>query len=316
MKKTNIKLMIAASLFLGMFQAQTVNAQWSLTGNAGTVPGTNFLGTTDTKALYFKTKNATRMVINSSGRVGIATSTPQNRLDVKGNLSIGSAYAGTFAAPIDGAIIQGAVAIGSNTPFTGIAKFHVKDDGGNFFNVYNNFGIGNGMRLVGEFSSVGGAGAIVRYSGVGSSLVDIGQGAGGGFVVNGNFSNLMTINQNGNAGIGASPSATYKLAVGGKIICEELKVQLQPFPDYVFEAGYPLKSISEVDEHIQLHGHLPGMPSAEEVESAGMSVGEMTGKVVEKVEENTLYIIQLYKENQQLKATLEAMQKQIDDLKK
>lgn len=315
MKKSNIKLMISAGLLLGMLQPLTVNAQWSLTGNAGTTPGTNFLGTTDTKSLYFKTKNVTRMVINSSGRVGIATATPQNRLDVKGNLAIGSAYAGTFAAPADGAIIQGAVAIGDNVPFLGLAKFHVKDDGGSFFNVYNNFSITAGSRLVAEFSSAGGAGAVVRYTGAAASFLDIGQNGSGDFIVSSN-TNLLTIKRTGNAGIGVSPSATYKLAVGGKIICEELKVQLQPFPDYVFEAGYPLKSISEVEEHIQLHGHLPGMPSAEEVESAGLSVGEMTGKVVEKVEENTLYIIQLYKENQQLKAALEAMQKQIDDLKK
>ncbi len=316
MKRSNITYFIAGCFLLLVAGTQTANAQWSLTGNAGTTPGNNFLGTTDTKALYFKTKNATRMVINSSGKVGIATSTPQSRLDVKGNLSVGSAYAGAVAAPVDGAIIQGPVAIGANSNFFGLAKLHVIDAGGSYFNVYNNFAGGGGSRLLGEWHSSGGFGAVVRYSGGGADFIDIGQGGSGEFIVNSGPSRLMTINTNGNAGFGVNPSSTYKLAVGGKIICEELKVQLQPFPDYVFEENYKLNTIPEVEAHINTYGYLPGMPSAQEVESGGLNVGQMTGKVVEKVEENTLYIIQLYKENQELKAALKSLQEQVDNLKK
>ncbi len=107
----------------------------------------------------------------------------------------------------------------------------------------------------------------------------------------------------------ATTAAGYMLTVAGKVICTELKVQLQPFPDYVFSKDYDLKSIEEVEQHINTYNRLPGMPSACEVEEGGMSVGEMTGKVVEKVEENTLYIIQLKKEIDALKAELNALKK-------
>ena len=117
-------------------------------------------------------------------------------------------------------------------------------------------------------------------------------------------------NNNNNVAIGTNTtSAGYKLTVGGKIICTELKVQLQPFPDYVFDKNYKLRSINEVDNYIQANKHLPNMPTANEVEKNGMSVGEIQGKLVEKVEELTLYIIQQQKQ-------IEELQKQIIALKK
>lgn len=123
-----------------------------------------------------------------------------------------------------------------------------------------------------------------------------------------NSSNIF--NNGGDISIGsATPSAGYKLTVGGKVICTELKVQLQPFPDYVFEKSYNLRSLKEVEKHIKTYKRLPGMPSACEVESEGMSVGAMQGKVVEKVEELTLYIIQQQKEIDELKRLLTELKK-------
>ena len=98
----------------------------------------------------------------------------------------------------------------------------------------------------------------------------------------------------GNVMIGASAPATgYLLTVDGKVICEELKVQLsQDWPDYVFEEGYAMPSISELKAFVKTHKHLPGIPDAEEMK-AGISVGDMQTKLMQKVEELSLYIIQL-----------------------
>jgi hypothetical protein len=73
------------------------------------------------------------------------------------------------------------------------------------------------------------------------------------------------------------------------------------FPDYVFTDSYDLKSLNEVDNFIQLNGHLPGMPTAKEVSENGMNLKDIQLKLVEKVEELTLHMIQLQKENQKLK---------------
>jgi hypothetical protein len=94
----------------------------------------------------------------------------------------------------------------------------------------------------------------------------------------------------------------YKLAVSGKVICEELKVKLSGnWPDYVFDAKYKLPSLSEVEKYIKENKHLPNIPAASEVETNGMEVGDMQKKMMEKIEELTLYVIELKKELDTLK---------------
>ena len=80
------------------------------------------------------------------------------------------------------------------------------------------------------------------------------------------------------------------------------KVTLTGWPDYVFDKSYNLMPLFETEQYIQANGHLPNVPSAAEVEADGMSVGEMNKVLLQKVEELTLYVIEL--------------QKQIDELKK
>ena len=104
----------------------------------------------------------------------------------------------------------------------------------------------------------------------------------------------------------------YVFAVDGKMICEELKVQLEgDWPDYVFASDYQLPSLDEVERSIQIHGHLPGIPSAATIEEAGgVEVGEMQRLMMEKIEELTLYMIDLKKENEALKARVEHLEAQ------
>ena len=95
--------------------------------------------------------------------------------------------------------------------------------------------------------------------------------------------------------IGTNVGATgYKLCVDGKIISEELFVQMSAdWPDYVFQEGYDLPDIGELKNYISEEGHLPGVPSAAEVNlKNGIEVGEMNRVLLEKIEELTLYIIQ------------------------
>ncbi|WP_108246744.1 tail fiber protein [Muricauda brasiliensis] len=104
----------------------------------------------------------------------------------------------------------------------------------------------------------------------------------------------------GNVGIGtANPDA--KLAVKGDIHAQEVKVDLSvPGPDYVFKEGYALKSLEEVENYIKLNGHLPNIPSAKDMEENGVQLGEMNMRLLEKIEELTLYILQLEKKTNRL----------------
>ncbi|WP_418498521.1 hypothetical protein [Flagellimonas sp.] len=103
---------------------------------------------------------------------------------------------------------------------------------------------------------------------------------------------MMTMMANGNLGIGTSDPGDYKLAVKGKIRAEEIKVETG-WADYVFEEGYDLPSLEEVEKHIKEKGHLINIPSAKEVEENGIELGEMNKLLLEKIEELTLYLIQL-----------------------
>ena len=94
----------------------------------------------------------------------------------------------------------------------------------------------------------------------------------------------------------------YKLAVNGSVKCREVVVENLDWPDYVFEKTYPLASIEEVEKFIQKNGHLPKIPSAETVKQNGQHLGETQKLMMEKIEELTLYIIQLKKEIDILKS--------------
>ncbi|NEU69526.1 TMF family protein [Spirosoma agri] len=110
--------------------------------------------------------------------------------------------------------------------------------------------------------------------------------------------------------VGKTPSG-YKLFVEEGILTEKVKVAVKntsEWSDKVFDTGYPLKSLDEVGKYIQANKHLPGVPSAVEVVEKGIDVAKMDAKLLEKIEELTLYSILLEK-------TAKQQQAQIDELK-
>jgi hypothetical protein len=102
----------------------------------------------------------------------------------------------------------------------------------------------------------------------------------------------------------------YSLSVAGKIISEEVKVQLKgSWPDYVFGDEYKLMPIEDLEKSIRQNKHLPNIPSAASVDAAnGIELGDMNRRLLEKVEELTLYIIQLKKENKSLEKRLDTIE--------
>lgn len=95
----------------------------------------------------------------------------------------------------------------------------------------------------------------------------------------------------------------YRLSVKGAIRADRVKVYTT-WADFVFEKSYKLPTLKEVENHIKENGHLKDIPSAKEVESKGIELGEMNKLLLQKVEELTLYIIEMNKEIQQLKTQI------------
>lgn len=115
---------------------------------------------------------------------------------------------------------------------------------------------------------------------------------------------IIKCDGNGNVGIGTVNTFGYKLAVNGTIGAKEIKVELSsPWPDYVFSQSYKLIPINELDSFLRLNKHLPEMPSEKDVIENGISLGEINTRLLQKVEELTLYIIDLQKQIDELKKT-------------
>ncbi|AFD07516.1 hypothetical protein [Solitalea canadensis] len=133
----------------------------------------------------------------------------------------------------------------------------------------------------------------------------------------------MVATKDGNIGIGTNDPKGYKLAVVGKIRATEIKVEATPWPDYVFMPNYNLPSLQETEQHIKEKGHLPGIPSAEEVKNNGVDLGEMNAKLLQKIEELTLHLIEQNKQLQtktdeiiELREHYKKIESQLTELKK
>ena len=120
--------------------------------------------------------------------------------------------------------------------------------------------------------------------------------------------NALTANSatiTGNATITGTLTANLLSApnanINGKIKAKEVEVTLSDWPDFVFETDYKLMPLNEVEQYIAENQHLPNVPSAAEVEANGVNLGEMNNILIQKIEELTLYILDLQNQINELK---------------
>ena len=129
-----------------------------------------------------------------------------------------------------------------------------------------------------------------------------------------NVSNVWSISgdnvdfSSGSVGIGTQnfsmgdTNELYKLAVNGKIHARDIHVDNNNWADYVFYDDYKLPTLDDVEKHIKENGHLIDIPSAEAVKKNGIDLGKMDAKLLQKIEELTLYTIEQEKEISELKS--------------
>ncbi|MDQ0593339.1 hypothetical protein QFZ37_001708 [Chryseobacterium ginsenosidimutans] len=369
MKKTIILL----SALIGF----TASAQWNLTGNTGTNPPSDFIGTLDNQPLIFKTNNTEKMRINPDGRFiflnlssagqvwdknlffggGVNNSTSilntvfgigaftQNTTG-GGNTAIGSNVMSILSSG------DGNTALGSGAMNSGQSGSHNVAIG---TNALESFVSGTGNTAVGSHAmAYGSTGtnntavglSVLRYLKTGNANVSIGGDSfraldNGSNNINVGYSNAKNIvsgsnnifigtnitpynttspsnelnignwiiGNNGIIGIGqftnqlpangiAADGEKYRLFVKDGIKTERVKVDIAAsngWADYVFEKDYKLMPLNNVEKFINENGHLPEVPTTEEVIKNGIELKEMNILLLKKIEELTLYTIEQQK---------------------
>lgn len=197
------------------------------------------------------------------------------------------------------------------------APLHAQWASGSGGSIYYNSGkVGIGTTAPGVPLSLGATGGAIKlatYDDGGNQFYGIGIGPGEltfGAAITPTGTPQMVLQWTGNVGIGTT-NPTYPLSVNGTIQAKEVLVNTG-WSDYVFDPGYPLRSLTDVAAYIKDNHHLPGIPSAAEVKEKGVSLGDMQSKLLAKVEELTLHLIQAEQKNRDLEERLDRLESRKD----
>lgn len=274
---------------------------WQLTGNDVKIGTTQ---NNSTGSMILRTNGNDRLMVSPTGDVRIGNLNDYY-LRHSGN-SIQSFYNGGVAE----LVLQqsgGKLEVGNLFDFA-TTKLQIDDGVDAGLNAassgYLMMGLSTGVNMVADNNEIQ-----ARDNGAASPLY-LQNNGGSVYIGNENgFTNSHRLGVDGNAVItGAlrvgneTTPAGFKLAVDGKMICTEVMVRLVPqWPDYVFSEQHKKMPLLKLEEYIQNNKHLPGIPAAAEIEKTGLSLGEMQRLQMEKIEELTLYIIELKKEIELLK---------------
>lgn len=322
-------LVLAAGLT--MFCAFVTNAQWGgsvlltgdtyRTGRVGigtTTPVTQLnvvTGSTNdgVRIQQTGTTAASLGLFNNSGRNWALFSTGTGNSEGAGNLGIYDYSGGGYRMFIKGA--TGNTGFGTINP---LFKMHVNDGGLMISGSTPGYG---GPQLLFSDNAISNPQGLwsIEYLTADATRPSMGglnfwkpfPDAGGA----GNYS--LFIKDDGKIGMGVTDDNThgsycatafpsgYRLYVNGGILTTKVKVAnycSANWADYVFADNYQLKPLSEVEAYIKANNHLPNIPSAQAIEEEGLDLAEIASKQMEKIEELTLYLIQMEKDLKQLKA--------------
>ena len=273
-----------------------------LSGGNSTADGANIRlgGSQGNNDLRIRIGTSEKFRIASNGNVGIGSNDPQSKLDVSGNVILrGSTGIGT-TNPIAKLDINGDLNVQENVTIQDFVYLYGANSTGVLMNTLNS----GGMVLSGGNSTADGANIKLGGSQGNNDLrIRIGT------------SEKFRITSNGNVGIGTNITGTHRLAVEGSIGARSVKVEASGWSDFVFDKDYKLRTLEEVEKHINKNGHLPEVPSEAEVKKNGLDLGSMDAKLLQKIEELTLYMIDMNKQLKSQSERVEQLEQENSELK-
>lgn len=267
----------------------------------------------NSSALLITNSSSTSLLkILDDGKIGINESSPEEKLTVNGNLHVKGTILGkqsTGALFINGNTTSkngGTVELygsGSGSPSEvrligksiGFYDYHDIDQWDLNMVIKDNGDIG-----IGKSNPSAKLDIVTNYSDQSHLAIQVTNSSG---------SNLLSVRSDGQIGIGtvyndplndlptSSGCSDCKLSVNGRIYSEGMTIRLSDiWPDYVFDNNYKLMGLKEVEDYLKDKKHLPGLPNAEQVIQHGIEIEELNIALLKKVEELTLYVIELQKQ--------------------
>ena len=301
---------------------------------------------------YNNIDNFNRLVINTqNGNVGIGTSDPVSRLEIDYSGTMGGLFDvqksyfrlknGSHSLLMDNNEIYSSEALILGSSYSNDIEFRNVSSATNeklmTIKPTGRVGIGtntpneklqvNGNIRLNDYSIKSGGDSRIDFgnTGVGNENDDLGIYVhnDGEFEMFRNDKRMMNVSTHFNlaldseikVGIGTT-TPTHKLAVNGTVRSKEVIVDNDNWPDYVFTDSYQLKSLQEVSEYIAKNGHLPNIPSADEVEANGFELAKMNASLLEKIEELTLYTIDQEAKLKNQEALIQSLIQRIEKLEK
>ncbi|GAF06003.1 hypothetical protein [Saccharicrinis fermentans] len=355
MRKITLFLILIWSKSL-IAQDIPLNSNYSILGNSGSNAtqllywngsnvyyGRKLPGMIGVKSHFFRINGETKLMINELGKVGIGTIEPDMALSIDGGIGLfrnnqfPTDYSLGFLKYEDGLILgnssssdpirfqtnsvdrfyisnSGNIGIGTSTPkgnlqFEGQAQRLIfstdisqQENSARieFWETNSGIEISENAQFSIQYDGLNDA---LRFKGKSGSLVD---------------NDFMIIKRNGQVGIGTELDnlGNHKLAVEGSIGAREIKVESSGWSDFVFNNDYELKSLEETEQFILKNNHLPDIPNEKEVEEEGINLGQMDAKLLQKIEELTLYLIEQNKLNNAQQKKIEQLEMKIIFLEK
>lgn len=281
-----------------------------------------------------------KVTVLQNGNVGIGTTSPLSLLHINGGVKINGTNQIELGAGLTKELNAGKIGYEIFTPdaldivgagLTGLTrKIKFWNEGGAFFSGKVGIGLSNPrcmltilsgtvnsanntevLQIAGknpiQFFSDANGNDVAYLKGVTDNAItpqyplsglEIGVAPNNSLYLSANYGPVLTIASNNNVGIGTT-NPTYKLSVNGNIRSKEIVVETG-WADYVFDKKYNLTKLEDVEKYILQNKHLPNIPSAKEVEENGLHLGDVQKKMMEKIEELTLYIIEADKQQKRL----------------
>lgn len=262
--------------------------------------------------------NGTNIFNNTGGNVGIGTSTPITKLTIVTDINTnGWTHIGQPAVGDPIIVGEGVGGVSAAIGTTSNHAFRLNTNGTGKLSIYpaGEVVIGdNSIGAVGKLTvkTTNNADGISHIGDGGNILKTIMGGTSAGIgtfsptnmrIFSGGISRIFISQSTGNVGIGTE-NPTYKLSVLGNIRSTEVVVETG-WADYVFDEKYQLPTLAEVETFIGQNKHLPNIPSAAEIKKNGLHLGDTQKRMMEKIEELTLYIIEVNKRIKKMEQLIE-----------